>query len=648
MRRPLPLLAFLILALGCPTFAAADPILAPPALGSSPLFFGPLGPTRPGENPPARADIPNPTLHGRRSAAYDRAVGLIRQERFQEALAFLRRQPRDLRDWDGLRSLEAALVSQDSPPQALLLYDRILNSKERDMHWARALGGYRYLLRDLSGKGDYAARLRLIKCLASEWKNHEAREILAQTLLEEGLPDDIRKELESFGAVLSVRVGELALARSHFQGKEDRPSLRWLSTIALREGDFKEAARYRRAAADTLKGKQRLAELVKVLDILCKGGLTKDALALLVEVPELKDRVPAWSYYLGLSSLVEGKPEEALPFLEPETAREGERGQRALYFKGRALETLLRHPEAAVAYAKAANGAYGYYGLLAKGRESYLEGRAPGPGATSASMATLLLSPSGLDSDSMAFYLWLADRVPHPWPDIGADPPSAGPGDSGRARAAVFLHWAGGDRESAMDELRHAPQLLKPGRGSESEVKLLSLMAAYSGEPYLAVKLMQGLKGEGAFPLTMRWNHPPAYGSLILEAYRVYGIPPQLTLSVIRTESAFQRHAVSRSNARGLMQLLPSTAQRLATMLGDGQIREEELFEPSLNIRYGAHYLALLLGSFGEPALALASYNGGPYNVMTLLRAREGLPLDLFVETFPFSETANYVRTVLV
>jgi soluble lytic murein transglycosylase len=223
-----------------------------------------------------------------------------------------------------------------------------------------------------------------------------------------------------------------------------------------------------------------------------------------------------------------------------------------------------------------------------------------------------------------------------------------GPGDQGRARTALFLHWLAGDREAAMEELRNSPQLLAPGRLPAAEARLLALMAAYAGEPYLAVTLLRQLKGGSGFPASMRWNHPLVYGAEALEAYRLHGIPPQLTLSVIRQESAFQRHAISRSNARGLMQVLPSTAQRLSGILGEGELREERLFDPDLNIRYGTHYLGLLMDSFGEAPLALAAYNGGPYNVLSLIRARKGMTLDLFIETFPFTETSAYVRQVLL
>jgi soluble lytic murein transglycosylase len=574
-------------------------------------------------------------------------VDLIRQERFSEALAFLRSQPREARSWRGTRSLEAALVSRDAPAEALLIYDEILNSDERELHWTRALGGYRHLLRDLSAKGDGRAVLRLVKCLAFEWKNQEALALAETALADLSLPEDLRKEIALQEAILSVRVGDFAKARELFATRTDRAALRWLSTIALREGDPLKAAEYREAAAMTLKGRQRLSELSKVFDILAKGGKTEEAERLLAARPELKDRVPDWSYYLGISRMAAGEPEKALDYFESEREKGGERGQRAAYFKGRAFEDLLMYREASECYAQAAKGPPGYYAMLASGRFRSLNRVERGEPPTAFLLARLLTSPTGRDEDSLGFYLWVTDRVPPPWPDHVEAPVKAGPGEEGRARAAIFLHWEAGDRAAAMDELRHSRELLKTGGGGGDFARRLSLMAAYAGEPRLAVLLMRNFKAGPVYPENTRWNHPLVFGGEILEAYRLYGIPPQLVLALIRSESAFQSGAVSRSNARGLTQLLPATAERIAELLGEEPVNEEELFDPEINIRYGTFYLSLLLDSFQSLPLALASYNGGPRNVLRTVKAREGLAEDVFVETFPFPETSAYVRNVL-
>jgi soluble lytic murein transglycosylase len=95
------------------------------------------------------------------------------------------------------------------------------------------------------------------------------------------------------------------------------------------------------------------------------------------------------------------------------------------------------------------------------------------------------------------------------------------------------------------------------------------------------------------------------------------------------------------------MQILPSTAIQIAALQKEAPPWEEDLFNPELNIRYGTAYLRDLVTAFGSPILALAAYNGGPFNIKAYMEALPDRPLDLFVETLPFAESSNYVRHVL-
>lgn len=120
-------------------------------------------------------------------------------------------------------------------------------------------------------------------------------------------------------------------------------------------------------------------------------------------------------------------------------------------------------------------------------------------------------------------------------------------------------------------------------------------------------------------------------------------------LAIIRRESAFQVDAVSPVGARGLMQIMPSTAEHIqrTTSLARSPQRAANLHNPSENIRYGTHYLSeLLRRNNGNWLLATASYNAG------LQRVREWVPdapiaVDVWIETIPFQETRDYVKAVL-
>jgi soluble lytic murein transglycosylase-like protein len=116
------------------------------------------------------------------------------------------------------------------------------------------------------------------------------------------------------------------------------------------------------------------------------------------------------------------------------------------------------------------------------------------------------------------------------------------------------------------------------------------------------------------------------FADLIQAAASRYTVDADLIASVIATESNFDPKAVSRRNARGLMQLLPETAARLGV---------KNIFDPRENIDAGTHYLRDLLQRYkNDLALTLAAYNAGPESVQRFGR----IP--------PFAETQSYVRRV--
>jgi soluble lytic murein transglycosylase-like protein len=631
---------------------ASGPV-AQPFGPPSPLFFE-SAPAQPaprkltsGIKPPQ-----NQTLHTRRAEALAKAISFISTERFDEALAFIRRQNPELRDWSGLASLEAGLISVKDPEQALDIYYRIINGKTKDHHWVRALNGYRVTLAKLAEKGDYSAKAKLIRTLGLEWRNNEARLLLKQTLQQGNLPDDLKNELDAFGAVLALRVGDFDEAMDFWKNRDDEVSLRWLSTLCLRQGQFETAAWARGQVAERLRGAAQLQELERRFDIMVKGGLTTEAEELIQQWPGLAKRMADHNFSLGISALLSNEPQKAQAYFQKETERKGGRLVASLYFLGRTMEMLDDRQAAIGFYRRAAASPLGYYRLLAEGRLATLSGNFKKL-ALAEPMANLLKSPGGElwgDRGSLGFYLWLSERLPAPWPDIyaafGLPLKADGSGDIALAREAVEHYLAAGDFEAALEELLAATETIVPVRTSPDDpgARKFIFLAAIGGEYRLAVNLLNRLDTDAP---GQRWNHPAVFGRPVLGAWRRFGLSPQLILSVIRTESAFQSWAVSSSNARGLMQLLPSTAGQLARLAGQEQPSEEALFNPDLNIRYGAAYLVELLKAFGNVPLALASYNGGPFNIGAYMKASPRRPLDLFIETLPFSESSIYVKRVI-
>lgn len=113
----------------------------------------------------------------------------------------------------------------------------------------------------------------------------------------------------------------------------------------------------------------------------------------------------------------------------------------------------------------------------------------------------------------------------------------------------------------------------------------------------------------------------------VAEASKTTGIDPDFLNSVIHHESGFNPHAVSKKGAKGLMQLMPQTADQLGV---------RDSFDPGQNIHGGAAYLRELLVQYnGDAQKALAAYNAGPHRV----EQYNGVP--------PYNETRAYVAGII-
>ena len=123
-------------------------------------------------------------------------------------------------------------------------------------------------------------------------------------------------------------------------------------------------------------------------------------------------------------------------------------------------------------------------------------------------------------------------------------------------------------------------------------------------------------------------------------------LDPALIAAVIYQESRFQNRTSS-AGAKGLMQILPSTAQFIARRSGGTQFEIRDLANPEINIRYGAWYLRYLLGTYGGDAtLAVAAYNAGHTNVDRWVAAAGGRENFDAKTDIHFPETRAYVQGV--
>ena len=278
---------------------------------------------------------------------------------------------------------------------------------------------------------------------------------------------------------------------------------------------------------------------------------------------------------------------------------------RAGYWLGRAWEALGDAAQAHAAYDMAADRQTAFYGLLA------------------------------------------AERIGRPFDPVLARPPA--PPDwrraaflkSSVAQAALLLVKAG-EPGLARVFLTHLADRL-----DATAVAQLGQMAVDMDQPYLAVMIAKQAARRGIilpgpyFPL-----HPVARQKLPMA--------PEMVLAIARRESEFNPTVISGAGARGLMQVMPATARKVARELGILKAHDTARLtrEWDYNARLGAAYLSGLAGEFdGNVVLMAAGYNAGPRRPVQWME-RYGDPraaaVDVvdWIESIPFSETRNYVMRV--
>lgn len=278
---------------------------------------------------------------------------------------------------------------------------------------------------------------------------------------------------------------------------------------------------------------------------------------------------------------------------------------RIAYWRGRTLERLGRERESRVAFHRAIEAApTDWYGLLA------------------------------------------ASRLPEPpAPALAARPADRGSRKGqglrhARLARAEALYALGFVAEAGM-EFDAAVE----GKVDPAFLRAAAHLALEAGDPHRAYRLSWRL---GGLRSAANLAYPRAFPEELEAVAARTGLDPLLLLSIARQESGFSTTIRSPRGAVGLMQLLPSTAERLTRHLGlDADPRRLE--DPRTNLTFGAAYLAALMERFGHPCLAVAAYNAGPAAVVGWLEdpLRKKLALDEWVEAIPWRETRNYVKAVV-
>ena len=137
---------------------------------------------------------------------------------------------------------------------------------------------------------------------------------------------------------------------------------------------------------------------------------------------------------------------------------------------------------------------------------------------------------------------------------------------------------------------------------------------------------------------------PLAYQDDINKYAKKNKIDPAWAFAIARRESSFMSDANSGVGAKGLMQIMPATAKQLARK----RVSTSYLFNAKNNVKLGTLYLKQLSDQYkGNHVLATASYNAGPHRVKQWAKKAANMPIDMWIETIPFKETREYVKSVL-
>ena len=141
-------------------------------------------------------------------------------------------------------------------------------------------------------------------------------------------------------------------------------------------------------------------------------------------------------------------------------------------------------------------------------------------------------------------------------------------------------------------------------------------------------------------------RYPTPWREQVSTLEQALNVPSYWIYGVIRQESHFMTDAESRVGALGLMQLMPYTAQQIASEHALTFQEDWDLTHPDLNLELGTRYLGMMMERFGHPVYATAAYNAGPSRVDRWLERYPG-DLRVWIESIPFDETRGYVKSVL-
>lgn len=315
----------------------------------------------------------------------------------------------------------------------------------------------------------------------------------------------------------------------------------------------------------------------------------------------------AWLYYRQENLK---RAEHELEHIAKDYPKSGQRAQ-ALYWRGRMLEEMGKDRQAKQIYRSLVKEATldPYYEWRARKRLRLKPEKLPPELPASVETAS---SPALAKARELSYLRIWADAAAEYWEVATAH------------RGQISLQW-------------EACQALVRANEFEKVVKV-ARRAVFT--------LLKNGQREEALTTFGGFLYPLGFWPWVDQYVKETSLDPYFVTALIREESAFAPTAISRAGARGLMQLMPQTAARVAKEID--LPNPVDLDAPGPNIALGTRYLARLHQQFGgNLVLTLAAYNAGPHAVRRWLTDGSLHDLETFVEEIPYRETRKYVKRVL-
>lgn len=277
---------------------------------------------------------------------------------------------------------------------------------------------------------------------------------------------------------------------------------------------------------------------------------------------------------------------------------------------------------------------------------TYWSGRAHAEMGDTATARTLFRTVRQRERDSY-YALRASERLGEPfWPL----PTTTSPDDDPAAARTVAVWMRGIDVLRAagfLDEASAEADRVVARAGSD-RATLYALAEALAERGYSQRAIRMGLRLQGASEpdrRLLRILYPLPYRTLITEETRDRGLDPFIAAALIRQESMFEARITSHVGARGLMQIMPATGQRLAEAVGVDPWDPEVLYHPEINVHLGIRYLAQHMDEYdGSLPSVFSAYNAGSHRVEWWSEFPEYGREELFTERIPFRETRDYVK----